>query len=52
MGMTSTAFTDLEIAHMLADAAGAAILPYFRRSDLSAENKLKEGFDPDRKSVV
>jgi histidinol phosphatase-like enzyme (inositol monophosphatase family) len=46
MGMTSTAFTDLEIAHMLADAAGAAILPYFRRSDLSAENKLKEGFDP------
>ncbi len=46
MGMTSTAFTDLEIAHMLADAAGTAILPYFRRSDLCAENKLKEGFDP------
>ena len=46
MGMTSTAFTDLEIAHMLADAAGAAILPHFRRSDLNAENKLSEGFDP------
>ncbi|NIZ60139.1 histidinol-phosphatase [Sedimentitalea sp. CY04] len=44
--MTSTAFTDLEIAHMLADAAGAAILPHFRRSDLNAENKLAEGFDP------
>ncbi|AZV80475.1 histidinol-phosphatase [Parasedimentitalea marina] len=44
--MTSTAFTDLEIAHMLADAARTAILPHFRRSDLSAENKLSEGFDP------
>jgi len=46
MGMTSTAFTDLQIAHMLADAARIAILPHFRRSDLSAENKLKDGFDP------
>ncbi|PCJ09440.1 MAG: histidinol-phosphatase [Rhodobacteraceae bacterium] len=44
--MTSTAFTDLEIAHMLADAARLAILPHFRRPGLSAENKLKEGFDP------
>ena len=46
MGMTLTAFTDLEIAHLLADAARKAILPHFRRSDLSAENKLAEGFDP------
>jgi len=46
MGMTSTAFSDLEIAHLLADAARAAILPHFRCSNLSAENKLVEGFDP------
>ncbi|MVO17004.1 histidinol-phosphatase [Parasedimentitalea huanghaiensis] len=44
--MTSTAFSDLEIAHLLADAAREAILPHFRSSDLSAENKLSEGFDP------
>lgn len=44
--MTSTAFTDLQIAHMLADAARIAILPHFRRPGLSAENKLKDGFDP------
>ncbi|KAE9627641.1 histidinol-phosphatase [Parasedimentitalea maritima] len=44
--MTSTAFSDLEIAHLLADAARKAILPHFRSSDLSAENKLSEGFDP------
>ncbi|AUH34106.1 histidinol-phosphatase [Paracoccus tegillarcae] len=33
-------------AHLLADAARAEILPYFRRSDLHSENKLSTGFDP------
>ena len=35
----------LDIAHLLADRAGAAILPYFRKS-VAAENKAKTGFDP------
>lgn len=39
-------FSDLEIAEKLADAARMAILPYFRRLDLGAENKLDTGFDP------
>ena len=34
------------VAHALADAAREAILPYFRQSTLSAENKLVDGFDP------
>lgn len=41
--------TDRELiatAHALADAARAAILPWFRRADLSAANKAAEGFDP------
>ncbi|MEQ6247306.1 histidinol-phosphatase [Sulfitobacter sp. HNIBRBA3233] len=34
------------VAHQMADAAGAVILPYFRAPSLDAENKLSEGFDP------
>lgn len=44
--MTSDALTDLQVAHEMADAARAAILPFFRGADLSTENKLTEGFDP------
>lgn len=44
--MTSAAFTDLEIAHLLADAARAVILPHFRSPNLSAQNKDAAGFDP------
>ncbi len=44
--MTQTALTDLQIAHRLADAARAAILPYFRNLTEDAENKLQGGFDP------
>jgi len=36
---------DLAFAHRLADAAGAAIIPHFRKS-LRVENKLDGGFDP------
>ncbi|WP_300015717.1 histidinol-phosphatase [uncultured Roseobacter sp.] len=34
------------IAQRMADAARAAILPYFRQSGLNSENKLADGFDP------
>jgi histidinol phosphatase-like enzyme (inositol monophosphatase family) len=34
------------VAHLMADAARAVILPYFRSSDLGADNKLPGGFDP------
>lgn len=44
--MTSNQATDLEIAHLMADAARSVILPYFRTSGLEAENKLTSGFDP------
>jgi len=44
--MTTAAPTDLEVAHLLADAARLAILPYFRKRDLETENKLTQGFDP------
>lgn len=44
--MTETALSDMQVAHQLADAARAVILPHFRQSDLGAENKLSEGFDP------
>jgi histidinol phosphatase-like enzyme (inositol monophosphatase family) len=44
--MTSPPLTDLDLAHLLADAARAEILPHFRRPDLSAQNKEEEGFDP------
>lgn len=44
--MTDNAPTDLDIAHLLADAAGQAILPHFRKSGLEASNKDAGGFDP------
>lgn len=44
--MSSAALSDLDIAHLLADAARAAILPYFRKSGLATQNKLEAGFDP------
>lgn len=34
------------VAHQLADAARAAILPHFRNRGLAQENKAPEGFDP------
>lgn len=34
------------VAHLMADAARAAILPFFRATDLTAENKLTDDFDP------
>jgi len=34
------------VAHQMADAARAAILPYFRRPDLVADNKDASDFDP------
>lgn len=33
-------------AQRMADAARHVILPYFRRSDLSTDNKVSDGFDP------
>lgn len=36
----------LRVAHLLADAAGAAILPHFRAPSLQAENKEQHRFDP------
>ena len=36
----------LNVAQQLADAAGEAILPYFRTDALATENKLDGGFDP------
>lgn len=36
----------LNTAHAMADAARAVILPYFRKHDLVADNKLASGFDP------
>ena len=42
----SEALSDLEVAHCLADAARAAILPFFRAPDLSSQNKDATGFDP------
>ena len=44
--MTSVVFSDIEIAHKLADAARDAILPHFRQAGLGAENKAEAGFDP------
>lgn len=46
MCMNSAALTDLEIAHLLADAARTVILPYFRSSNLDTQNKDTAGFDP------
>ena len=45
--MTTTQSQDLlKIADLMADAARQAILPHFRNSNLTAENKLHAGFDP------
>lgn len=38
--------SDLDVAHQLADAARQAILPFFRQSNLIAENKETDSFDP------
>jgi len=35
-----------EVAHAMADAAAAAILPHFRARDLDDENKASDGYDP------
>lgn len=43
---TDAPLSDLDVAHLLADAAGAAILPYFRQAGLGAQNKDAAGFDP------
>lgn len=43
----STLVSDLaEVAHAMADAAAAAILPHFRARDLDDENKASDGYDP------
>ncbi|WP_170331584.1 histidinol-phosphatase [Ruegeria arenilitoris] len=44
--MQNTQLSDLEVADKMADAARAAILPYFRQSNLETDNKLSAGFDP------
>ncbi|MEN8742146.1 MAG: inositol monophosphatase family protein, partial [Phaeobacter gallaeciensis] len=44
--MTQNSDSDLDVAQKMADAAGAAILPYFRSATLGADNKLVDGFDP------
>lgn len=44
--MTQTDVSDLDVAHLMADAARAAILPYFRQPGLGADNKDASGFDP------
>lgn len=43
---TQTSAELLSVAHEMADAARAAILPYFRTHSLTADNKLSDGFDP------
>ncbi len=44
--MQKTPRTDLDVAEEMADAARAAILPFFRQSNLATDNKLDSGFDP------
>jgi len=47
--MTQTASFDADIArvaHLLADAARAAILPFFRTAGLTPDNKDAQGYDP------
>lgn len=36
----------IRVANALADAARSAVLPFFRSADLTADNKLSDGFDP------
>lgn len=38
--------TIIRTAHLMADAARQAILPWFRSADLAADNKRPAGFDP------
>ncbi|MCR9127403.1 MAG: histidinol-phosphatase [Rhodobacteraceae bacterium] len=44
--MTRDTISDIDVAHRLADAARAVILPYFRQARLGTENKDAAGFDP------
>ncbi len=44
--MQNVPLTDLDVAEKMADAARAAILPYFRQSSLETDNKLEGGYDP------
>lgn len=44
--MQETSLSDLEVAEEMADAARAAILPFFRQTNLDTTNKLADGFDP------
>lgn len=44
--MASSRMTDIELAHALAEAARAAILPYFRAPDLVEASKNAHRFDP------
>ncbi|MEM7088973.1 MAG: histidinol-phosphatase [Pseudomonadota bacterium] len=44
--MIQTRLSDLKVAQEMADAARAAILPFFRQSSLETTNKLVDGFDP------
>lgn len=46
MGMSYDIDALTHVAHALADAARAAILPHFRADDLTADNKLAGGYDP------
>lgn len=42
----SANLSDLEVARRLADVAREAILPHFRNTATTADNKLDAGFDP------
>ncbi|WP_425081052.1 histidinol-phosphatase [Ruegeria arenilitoris] len=44
--MQETTLSDLDVAEEMADAARAAILPFFRQSNIETSNKLVDGFDP------
>ncbi len=44
--MQNSRLSDLEIAEKMADAARAAILPFFRQTNLETSNKLQSGYDP------
>ncbi|MEY8831427.1 histidinol-phosphatase [Sedimentitalea sp. XS_ASV28] len=44
--MTSATLSDLALAHLLADAARTAIMPYFRQAGLVAQSKESARFDP------
>ena len=44
--MSGLFISDLDLAHLMADAARDAILPHFRGTNLSTDNKDADGFDP------